>query len=264
MLHHELDLSQPGYAADVDIMTGVNRDEVGVQIDNYPANGTNFTEYFANNVARNVGLPSSVALSFSEADFGIAENRAATPEQIFNASLRLATDGTFTCFDLAKAYAGAKNKAFKSTYSFEFNRTYSPSGYTKTWCNAPKTSTRPNGDPDGEYYKCHAGEQLIVFGNVRRAGQPDRDGLDVPFMQLVVDYWSAFATSGDPNPAKAYLLARGYYSTLTQVESTGSWEQVDPSKPTMRLLQWNGAQVPFAEGSQCKAMGIPLDVLATA
>jgi carboxylesterase type B len=244
-------------------MTGINRDEAGVLIDNYPTNGTNFTEYFANNVGNHISLPASAASSFSQAAFGIAETASATPERIFNASLRIATDGEFSCFELAKAYAGAKNKAFRSTYMFEFNRTYSPSGYTKTWCDAPKTDARPDGDPDGEYYKCHAGEQLIVFGNVRRAGQADRDGLDVPFTQLVVDYWSAFARTGDPNPDKAYLEARGYYTSLSQIGITGRWAPVDPQRPTMRLLQWNGAQVPFVEESQCKALGLPLDMLAT-
>ncbi|KAB5523149.1 Alpha/Beta hydrolase protein [Coniochaeta sp. 2T2.1] len=263
LLHHELDLSRPGYAADIDVMTGINRDEAGVLVDNYPTNGTNFNEYFANNVGNHISLPSSAAASFQLSAFGTDKNSVPTPEQIFNASLRIATDGEFTCFELAKAYAGAKNRVFKSTYAFEFNRTYSPSGYTKTWCDAPKTGARPHGDPDGEYYKCHAGEQLIVFGNVRRAGQADRDGLDVPFTQLVVDHWSAFARTGDPNPERAYLEARGYLASLAQVESTGRWEPVDPQKPTIRLLQWNGAQVPFVEQSQCQALALPLDMLAS-
>ena len=245
------------------MMTGFNRDEAGVLVDNYPTNGANFTDYFASNVGNHISLQPSAAASFQVSAFGTLENAVLTPEQIFNASLRIATDGEFTCLELAKAYAGAKNKAFKSTYAFEFNRTYSPSGYTKTWCDAPKTADRPRGDPDGEYYKCHAGEQLIVFGNVRRAGQADRDGLDVPFTQLVVDYWGSFARTGDPNPDKAYLEARGYFASLGQVERSGRWEPVDAQKPTMRLLQWNGAQVPFVEQSQCQALGLPLDMLAT-
>lgn len=252
-------------------MTGINRDEAGVLIDNYPSNGRNFTEYFANNVGNHFSLPASAAASFQLSAFGTAAAAqssssavAATPEQIFNASMRIATDGEFTCFELAKAYAGARNGAFRSTYAFEFNRTYSPSGYTRTWCDAPRTEARPHGDPDGEYYKCHAGEQLLVFGNVRRAGQADRDGLDVPFTQLVVDYWSAFARTGDPNPDRAYLRARGHHASLAQVEATGAWKSVDPLRPTIRLLQWNGAQVPFVEQSQCEALGLPLDMLATA
>jgi hypothetical protein len=247
-------------------MTGFNRDEAGVLIDNYPTNGTNFTSYFADNVGNHISLPASTASSFQLPAFGTAANNDTSvplnPEEIFNASVRIATDGEFACFELAKAYAGARHNIFKSSYAFVFNRTYSPSGYTRTWCDAPRTAARPHGDPDAEYYKCHAGEQLLVFGNVARAAQPDRDGLDVPFSRLVVDYWSAFARNGDPNPDPAYLRARGYLGSLERVGATGRWDAVDPLEPRVMLLQWDGAQVPFVEGRQCKALGLPLDMLA--
>lgn len=240
-------------------MTGVNRDEVGVQINNYPQNGTTFTQYFQNQVRGNFGLSPDFAPSVSLDSF--APVQSPTPEQIFNASLRIATDGVFACFDLAKAYSAEKHSAFKSMYAFQFNRTYSPSGYTKPWCDAPKTTARPHGDPDAEYYKCHAGEQLVVFGNELRAGQPARDEFDVPFMQLVVDYWASFARTGDPNPTEEYLIARGHLNTLDQLRSTGKWLPVSAERPALRLLQWNGGQIPFPETDQCKAIGIPLDIL---
>lgn len=85
----------------------------------------------------------------------------------------------------------------------------------------------------------------------------------MPFTQVVVDYWAAFARTGDPNSDRAYLAARGYWTSLAQAEKTGRWEAVDAQKPTMRLLQWNGAQVPFVEQSQCEALGLPLGMLAT-
>ena len=242
-------------------MTGFNRDETGVQVDEYPEKGTTLAKYF-NKVASTFGLNSSFIQEVPRGPFIETDNAtAATAESVLNATLKITTDGTFLCFDLAKAYSGAKNGAFKSTYSFEFNRTYSPKGYTKDWCNAPRTAERPDGDPDKEYYKCHAGEQLIVFGNIRRAGQPDRDGLDVPFMQVAVDYWSAFARTGDPNPDKAYLEVRGHAQSLAQIEQTGRWERVDAEKPSLRLLQWNGGQIPFVQNEQCQALGVPLNVL---
>jgi hypothetical protein len=101
---------------------------------------------------------------------------------------------------------------------------------------------------------------MVVFGTVRRGGAPDRDGFDVPFMQLVIDYWASFARTGDPNPDKGFLVARGHTHTLSQVEKTGRWEAVKADNPTQRFLQWNGAQVPFGEGEVCKALGAPLDV----
>ncbi len=36
---------------------------------------------------------------------------------------------------------------------------------------------------------------------------------------------------------------------------------MDPAKPSLRLLQWNGAQIPFVDGEECKALGLGLDVL---
>jgi hypothetical protein len=256
----ELDLTKPGYASEVDVMTGFNRDEAGVLVNDYPEDGETFADYFNGKVGSGLGLPESFITDLQQESF-LAAGGNATAEQIFNASMRIATDGEFLCFDLAKAYSGAHNGAFGSTYLFEFNRTYSPSGYTRTWCDAPPTDERPNGDPDAEYYKCHAGEQLLMFGNVRRAGQADRDGLDVPFTQLVVDYWSAFARAGDPNPDEEYLAVRRHSHSLDRVRATGKWEQVDAEKPSLRLLQWNGAQVPFPESSQCEALGVPFDVL---
>ncbi|KAL1860570.1 hypothetical protein VTK73DRAFT_7278 [Phialemonium thermophilum] len=261
LVDHQLDLTKPGLAVDVDVITGINRDEAGVLIDDgdYPENGTTFEDYFNAHVAHHFGLSSAFAKDIRKDAFSLSD--AMTPAQILNASLRITTDGVFTCFDLAKAYSAAKHGAFRSTYAFAFNRTYSPSGYTRPWCDPPATAERPHGDPDAEYFKCHAGEQLVVFGNAARAGQPDRDGLDEPFARLVVDYWAGFARTGNPNPDVAYLRARGRAETLAQIEETGPWEQVDASRPTLRLLQWNGGQVPFMEASECEALGIPLDVL---
>ncbi|KAK3943383.1 alpha/beta-hydrolase [Diplogelasinospora grovesii] len=270
--YHELvvNSTEGSYATNVTVMAGINRDESGVLIDDAPSNGSSFADYFNKKVAAHFSMPSNTTVllgveKWSPAALGLSGNfttlAALTPDQIFNASMRIATDAVFTCFAWAKLWSGAKHGALKSSYAYEFNRTYQTSGYTRPWCVPPKTADRPNGDPDGEYYKCHAGEQMVVFGTVRRGGLPDRDGHDVPFMQLVIDYWSAFARTGDPNPDKGYLLARGHMTTLERVERTGRWEAVNPDKPTLRLLQWNGGQLPFGEGETCKALGAPLDVL---
>jgi hypothetical protein len=46
-----------------------------------------------------------------------------------------------------------------------------------------------------------------------RLGLPDREGFDVLFSQLIVDYWSSFAWNGNPNPKREVLDARGYWET---------------------------------------------------
>ncbi|KAH8883355.1 alpha/beta-hydrolase [Thozetella sp. PMI_491] len=252
-------VNQSSYAVNVSVMTGINRDEAGVFVSEYPTNGTTLPEYFDKFVGPAFGLPAGLGSLIPLLIPSVPVS--GTPEQIFNASLRVVTDAAFTCFNLAKSYSAAKHVAWKSTYTFEFNRTYQPLGYTQPWCTPPATPERPNGDPDQEYYKCHGGEQVIVFATMARRGQADRDGLDVPFLQLVVDYWSTFARTGDPNPDPGYLVARGYLSTLTQTTDTGPWDPVKSSQPTLRLLQWNGAQVSFVEQNWCASLGIPLTVL---
>ncbi|KAK0620561.1 Carboxylesterase family-domain-containing protein [Immersiella caudata] len=280
LTYHELVVNSTAasLATNVTVMTGVNRDEAGVNIDAeaYPASNTTLAAYFNAEVARQFSMPSNASSlmgldkpanmsTFSGVPLGANNLLSAdlTPAQILNTSVRIATDAVFTCYGLAKTYSAVKHNAFRSAYFYQFNRTYQTAGYTRPWCNAPKTDARPDGDPDGEYMKCHGGEQMVVFGTERRSNYTDRDGLDVPFMQLVVDYWASFARTGDPNPDKGYLQARGHWHTLNQVERTGRWEAVDAESPTMRLLQWNGGQIPFGEAEVCKALGAPLDVFET-
>jgi hypothetical protein len=236
-------------------MTGTNRDELGVDVDPIKE-GANITEIFRRQLPGGVGDLSRFLNSSA-----FAPANATAPTQILNATIRASTNGLYTCLEQATARTAGRHDAFKAVYSFQFNRTYNPSGYTKPHCDAPKTEARPNGDPDGEYYKCHAGEKMIVFGTVIRAGLPDRDGLDVSFMQLSVDYWSAFAWTQDPNPSKAYLEARGYWRTLQQIEKVGPW--LGAKEGGWRLLQWNGRQQEVIEKTQCDALGLPIDFFET-
>lgn len=278
LTYRELVVNQTAasHATGVAVMVGVNRDESAIDIaaDAYPAANDSLAAYFDAQVSRRMPMPdnaSSILGLEKVANVSIFAGRnvssaasGLTPAQILSTTARIATDAVFTCYGLAKSYSAAKHGAWNSTYFFSFNRTYSQAtGYTRPWCQAPKTVARPDGDPDADYLKCHAGEQMVVFGTERRGGFPDRDGFDVPFMQLVIDYWTAFARTGDPNPQRAYLEARGHTHTLEQTSKTGQWDKVDAANPTMRLLQWNGGQVPFAEGHVCSALGAPLDVFET-
>ena len=236
-------------------LTGTNRDELGIDLDAPPA-GANITELFAKLLPGGVG---DLSRLINSPEFGFTNSSGgASSSEILSAMIRISTDGLYTCLEHATAYSASKHKVFSSLYSFQFNRTYNPAGYTKPHCNPPKTDARPNGDPNLEYKKCHAGEQMIVFGTVRRDGLPDRDGLDVPYMQLIMDYWASFARTRDPNPSLDYLAARGYWNTISQIQAVGPWIQ-EVSAPAIRLLQWNGRQVEPSEQVQCQALGLPLE-----
>ena len=69
------------------------------------------------------------------------------------------------------------------------------------------------------------------------------------------------ARSGGPNPSPDCLEVCGHWATLAQTPSTGPWQPVDAGSPSLRLLQWNGTQVPFDNAARCTAVGIPLGVL---
>lgn len=268
-------MNKTGVASNISVMTGFTRDESGNE---YFAGDPGKTKRFVDpssldpdavfyndqvhNTAGNLKSFADYLNSLDMAPFGLVDEDA-TPAQVLNASIGLASDITFVCYGQAKAYTAAKHGAFKTTYAYVFNRTYSQPGWQQQRCEAPVSSTHPNGNPNKQEYKCHGSDGLIVFGNIKRAGLPDRDGLDIPFAQLIVDYWSSFARTLDPNPNIDYLIARGYKSTLKQVEKTRPWEAVDAKTKglNLRLLQWDGGQIPFVQEAQCKAVGASLDVL---
>ncbi|CAI4212615.1 unnamed protein product [Parascedosporium putredinis] len=249
-----LALDGSGLTANVTFMTGTNRDELGVDfapIDAEDAILSRVVSEFEGRWGRNLTgvLPSG--------PFPLAEEPTAA--DILDYTIRIGTDGLYTCMEQATNHAAAKGGAFKNLYAFQFNRTYNPSGYTQPHCGPAATDEFPDGDPSLEYKKCHAGEQMIVFGTVRRGGLPDRDGLDVPFSQLVMDYWTSLAHTGDPNPNEAYLEARGYWSTLEQVRAVGGWKAAAAGEPNLMNLQWDGGHEALPERDQCDALGIELD-----
>ncbi|KAK3294211.1 Alpha/Beta hydrolase protein [Chaetomium fimeti] len=255
-------------ATEVPVMLGVNRDETGVYVTEalLPTDNQTFLEYIdvlgVEAFHGPEGAKASAILGLTEGEPipglppSLANNTATTSEK-FHAAVKLTTNWLFTCNTYAKAFSAAKHAAFQSTYMFEFNRTYSPRGWTQPWCDPPLTPSHPHGDPDGEYFKCHAAEQAFVFGTVLRTGMPLRDARDLPFMQLVMDHWAAFARWGDPNPRKGWLEARGHVGTLREVERVGRWEKVDADRPVMRMLQWGAKEVPLGEGHQelCEGLG---------
>jgi hypothetical protein len=242
-----------GRNADIALLTGNNRDEMAITLP-IPPEGVPIEVWFAQAAA--LGLDLTPVLAHRD-KFDIPQNPTAA--DIFNVSVRVGSDGTFRCMGMATAVAAAKYGTFKNVYTYLFNRTFNPTGYTQPQCQAPKTADHPNGDPNLEYYKCHGGQQLHVFGNIFRVGQPERDGKDLLFMQLIVDYWSAFVRSRNPNPDPEYLVARGYQNSHDQVRQNGRWEAVDAANPRLRLLQWRDRMSPLPEFEQCQLLGLPLN-----
>ncbi|ORY59199.1 Alpha/Beta hydrolase protein [Pseudomassariella vexata] len=181
---------------------------------------------------------------------------------LFNMTSRLATDGIFRCIDQATVYTGLlTGRLGKQVYYYEFNRTYQITGWPGLdICEPSKTASHPYGDPRGEYFKCHSGELYYVFGNLGRQGLPMRDADDLPFEQLVLDSFAAFARTGDPNPEAGFLETRGYEGTLEEMRRSGRWEPATRGRGmTKRVLQWPSSQWGFEEEEQCEQLGLGLD-----
>jgi hypothetical protein len=100
---------------------------------------------------------------------------------------------------------------------------------------------------------------MEIFGSWRRMGLPSRDHDDTPFTQSIVDRWTSFAHTHNPNPDPAYLRVRGYTNTTAEISASGIWKPVDAADPTMRYLQWPSRQQPLGREAQCAALGQAID-----
>lgn len=277
----ELDLSSGAHPLSVNLMMGITRED-GAAFITFPRTPMNKTEYL---IARGFNATTEVPL-VDEHLFPFPPEHSPTGNQtldLFDSSTRFVTDGLFRCLNLATVNAGLRNGLFQprhaksgdkkgKVYYYEFDRTYQLTSWPGTdVCEAP------HGDPARPYFRCHSGELYYVFGNLARQGLPQRSDNpgDLEFEQFVLDSWAAFIRTGDPNPEKGFLVARGYKSTLEQVwgdkerseraggargwvPSTGSND--DDVELTMRVLDWPSSyQSGFREREQCKGLGLGLE-----
>lgn len=178
---------------------------------------------------------------------------------LFNMTARYTTDGMFRCIAEATVYSGLENGLWGEVYYYEFERSYQLYNYPDyDVCQPPVTADYPYGDPSEPYLRCHSGDLYEVFGNIAFQGLPFRDEYDLPFEQVVVDWWSAFARTYNPNPDPDFLRARGYSNTTEILESKGRWEPATKGEIKLRALAWPPYQGTFREQSQCSGIGLPL------
>jgi carboxylesterase type B len=244
-----------GHVNKVPLLMGHMRDEGASDLSKW-LQTENLTQSLASNA-----LPISPAANPSI--FPVSEMDNVTTA-IWNVTVQVLTESTFSCLDQATAYAIANTTTFPELYYYQFNRSYQVTTYptafpNKQLCNAPITPSHPYGDPNGEYYKCHSGELTTVFGTWRRLGLPERDGNDTPFTQAVVDRWSSFGRTYNPNPDPAYLVSRGYTNTTSEIATSGAWYPVTADSQTLRQLQWPSRQDSFTAKERCTVLGLPLD-----
>lgn len=247
----ELLLDGSGPAIDVNLMTGIMRDDGGP-----------FSSFSTSSNA-------SQALAeqgYDPADI-LGSNKFPVPQggnttlNIFNLTARVATDADFRCLTQSTAFSAVTNNVFPVVYSYEFDRAYQISEWSPNppTCEAPVTPSHPYGDPNQPFWKCHSGELYYVFGNIIRQGRQPRDEDDIPFSQYTLDSWTAFGRTADPNPGVEFLRARGFADTLARVENLTPWEAVDAGDPKSRILDVQPKGEKFKELEQCTVLDFPLD-----
>lgn len=159
------------------------------------------------------------------------------------------------CGTPATAYAASRSEAFTDVWVYvQDQRAYQIPNYDPYGVCQPERGSQA-GDPSA-YYLCHSGELLSVFATpMYEFGMGDRDGQDLDWIRNVVDQWTAFARTSNPNPKKAYRSARGY----TAVKGD-PWPKLDTSSgaAASRMISLGPRQmdVPLVYSpTQCDILG---------
>jgi carboxylesterase type B len=81
----------------------------------------------------------------------------------FNVTQRVATDLQFRCVDQATVYAGVQSGAFKKSYYYQMDRTYSGYNPNNVDGNGPVQEGFPYGNPNEPYYRLHGSDMPWMF-----------------------------------------------------------------------------------------------------
>ncbi|KZT58011.1 alpha/beta-hydrolase [Calocera cornea HHB12733] len=252
----ELPLTGTGPLANVNVMIGNMRDD-GAALIAYPSEG----ESLLDSAISATGYTNfSVQSILSTGLFPVPRGSNSTLD-VFNATARMATDTTFRCLSEATATSALNHSLFKSLWYYQFERSYQLNWWSPNFpvCTPPVTAQFPFGDPSQEYFHCHSGDLYLVFGSLNRAALPYRDSNDLPFAQAVLDRWSSFIRTYNPNPNPAYLTVRGYTNTYNKLVQEGTWKPVGAAEgKEIRVLSVPEGTKPWQEVQQCQAMNLGL------
>ncbi|EPQ27981.1 uncharacterized protein PFL1_04308 [Pseudozyma flocculosa PF-1] len=249
-----------GHVNRVPVVWGHMRDERGSLGRVPPASETDLRKAltFAGISAANQDLVVNDPVAFPVDAYGVQ-----------NLTVTVDTDYTYACGIEAMAYASAANGVFPRTYAYVYDqRAFQIPNYDPNAVCQPRDG-RPS---SGDYYYCHSGDLMTVFGTAGSAFRlPYRDDEDLAWVTLIVDQVSAFVRTGYAAPSKAYLEARGreYALTLdratkgesrwTSVDSTGSGGGGYRAMSFGPMQKMTGLARPLR---QCKVLGKSLPYIA--
>lgn len=254
----QLDVTHRSKTANVPTLWGVMAED-----------GAPFLPYVTAGETRRQALQSVLPSPYQQAAtadtslFPIPSSMTNSSLNLFNLTAQVGTDVIFRCVDQATVYSALNHGVFPNAWFYQFERSYQTPGFdvNAPTCDAPKTKERPNGDTRLPYLRCHSGDLYYEFGTLGESRLPYRDELDLDFTRLIMDYWSSFVRSHDPNPSTDYLEKRGYGQTIDLIRKSGQWRPVGKSKQgSVRLLDVPPRQSTYQRQQQCEVEGLPGEI----
>ena len=132
--------------------------------------GSSFSTYPTSPVANlseglQVGLGINAAYAQSIIDSGLFPlyDTGNITADSFNVTQRIATDTQFKCIDQAIVNAGVASGAFKQSYAYQMDRTYSGYNPNNIDGTGPIQPGYPYGNPNLPYYRLHGSDMPWVF-----------------------------------------------------------------------------------------------------
>lgn len=179
-----------------------------------------------------------------------------------NLTVTVETDSTSICRcgQEATIMSAATTGVFAGLWAYtQDQRAYQIAGYDPYGV----CSSAPGASPTDGYYFCHSGDLLPLFNTAGySANKTVRDTDDIVHSTLMMDFWTAFARNGDPNPPKSYLAVRGY-TTVAHRLAHHTWSPVTPSCPKILSIGPSPRLKDLAiRGEQCSALGLPIDYVS--
>ncbi|KAK0561810.1 hypothetical protein OC861_005635 [Tilletia horrida] len=258
-----LDLSSPASAKSnvnrVPLLYGTMRDELG-SLGFVPNVGTSLSDSLTQ--AGIVDPQKSAVVNNTKGAFPLprsgrdpVQNLTVTVETEFTSIKRCGHDSSLSLI--------ASNSVFPRVHAYEF--------YSRAW-------QIPNFDPNavcapesaqelrsGQYYLCHSGELMAVFGTpgFQFALRP-RDALDLSWIRSVLDAWATFARTGGATPVmdSDYANIRGYLQSRAAVSR---WKPLGAGRNVALLGTYGVEGVrTLGQGSfaaQCSALGLGINYI---
>lgn len=99
---------------------------------------------------------------------------------------------------------------------------------------------------------------LLCLGNLEHQGLPVGDENDLPFEQLVLDSFSAFARRCDPNPDMGLPPSTRLRQYHTRTDCRWDLAPATVDSMVKKTFQWLSHQASFCESHQCNSLNLRL------